>query len=66
MPLQYFYDEEHISEWLNISKTDEGVQEYLDKYVFAVKDHAAYRSLIGGQRLQALAEAAPAAAGRQP
>jgi len=50
MPLQYFYDEEHISEWLNISKTDEGVQEYLDKYVFSVDSFDQYLRLVGGQK----------------
>jgi glutaconate CoA-transferase subunit A len=62
----YERDEEQIKEWVESSKTPEGTRAYLDKYVFAVKDHAAYRSVIGGHRLQALADAAPAAAGRQP
>jgi len=62
----YERDEEQIKEWVESSKTPEATRAYLDKYVFAVRDHAAYRSLIGGPRLQALADAARAAAGRQP
>ena len=61
----YERDEEQIKEWVESSKTPESTHAYLEKYVFAVRDHAAYRSLIGGPRLQALADAAPAAGGRQ-
>ena len=49
MPYQYFFDEEHISEWLNKSKTDEGTKEYLQKYVYNVKDFNEYLELIGGK-----------------
>jgi acyl CoA:acetate/3-ketoacid CoA transferase alpha subunit len=48
MPYRYYYDEDHISEWLSLSKTDEGVQQYLDKYVFSVKDFDEYLELCGG------------------
>ncbi len=50
MPLQYFFDEEHISEWLNLSKNDYGVKKYLDKYVYSVETLDQYLKLIGGQR----------------
>lgn len=50
MPLKYFFDEEHISEWLNLSKDDDGVREYLDKYVYSVESFDKYLRLIGGQR----------------
>lgn len=50
MPYQYFFDEEHIGEWLNLSKTDEGVQQYLDKYVYCVDDFKKYLKLIGGEK----------------
>jgi len=48
MPYQYFFDEEHIGEWLELSKTAEGVKEYFDKYVFGVADFDEYLKLIGG------------------
>jgi acyl CoA:acetate/3-ketoacid CoA transferase alpha subunit len=49
MPDRYYFDEAHIGEWLRLSKTDEGVAEYLDKYVYGVRDFAEYLELIGGQ-----------------
>ena len=48
MPYMYYFDEEHIGEWLKLSKTDEGVKEYLDKYVFGVETFEEYLELIGG------------------
>jgi len=55
MPYMYSFDEEHISLWLQQSKTDTGIQEYLDTYVFGTKDHAEYLEAIGGEkRLQLL------------
>ena len=36
-----------------MSKTDQGAQEYLDKYVYGLKDHSEYLELIGEERLQA-------------
>lgn len=48
MPGMYFYDEEHIGEWLKLSKTDEGVKQYLDKYVFSVEIFEDYLQLVGG------------------
>jgi len=50
MPYLYYFDEEHISEWLRLSKTDDGVREYLDKYVYGVEDFDEYLDLIGGQK----------------
>lgn len=49
MPYQYFFDEYHIGKWLSVSKTDEGIQNYLDKYVFGVDDFKHYLKLIGGK-----------------
>jgi 3-oxoacid CoA-transferase subunit A/glutaconate CoA-transferase subunit A len=48
MPGKYYYDEQHIAEWLNLSRTQEGVTEYLDKYVFGVNSFDAYLRLCGG------------------
>jgi glutaconate CoA-transferase subunit A len=50
MPLEYFFDEEHIGEWLELSKTDEGTKQYMDKYVFGTKDFNDYIKLIGGKK----------------
>lgn len=50
MPYLYFFDEEIIGEWLSMSKTDEGAQEFFEKYVFSVKDFSEYLELIGGKK----------------
>jgi acyl CoA:acetate/3-ketoacid CoA transferase alpha subunit len=48
MPGLYYYDEEHITEWLSLSKTPEGVSGYLDKYVYSVDNFQDYLELCGG------------------
>lgn len=50
MPYLYYFDEEHIREWLHLSTTDEGVQEYMDRYVFGVQDFEEYLERVGGIR----------------
>jgi 3-oxoacid CoA-transferase subunit A/glutaconate CoA-transferase subunit A len=55
MPDLYYSDEQHIAEWLALSRSDEGVRKYLDRYVFGVPDFAAYLEAVGGRaRLQQL------------
>jgi 3-oxoacid CoA-transferase subunit A/glutaconate CoA-transferase subunit A len=49
MPGLYYSDEEHMSHWLSMSKTDEGVSEYMEKYVLSVDNFSDYINLIGGQ-----------------
>ena len=48
MPLRYFYDEEHIGEWLNLSRTPEGAEEYFEKYVHSVNEFEDYLEIVGG------------------
>jgi len=50
MPLLYYFDEHHIANWLDLSKTQEGVGEYFDKYVYGVDTFDEYLKLIGGER----------------
>jgi glutaconate CoA-transferase subunit A len=50
MPYLYYSDEEHMAEWLNLSRTDEGVKSYLEKYVYEVKSFEEYLELVGGVR----------------
>jgi 3-oxoacid CoA-transferase subunit A/glutaconate CoA-transferase subunit A len=50
MPGMYYYDEEHIAEWLNLSKTQEGVDSYLNRFVFNVDSFDEYLKLCGGTK----------------
>jgi len=49
MPLLYYSDEEHMAEWLSLSRTEDGVKRYLDKYIYPVGDFAEYITLVGGE-----------------
>jgi acyl CoA:acetate/3-ketoacid CoA transferase alpha subunit len=48
MPYAYFFDEEHIAEWLAAGETSEGAAGYFDRYVFGVRDFAEYLERVGG------------------
>ncbi len=48
MPGRYYFDEEHIAEWLRLSKSEAGVNEYLEKYVFGVSSFEECLELCGG------------------
>jgi acyl CoA:acetate/3-ketoacid CoA transferase alpha subunit len=56
MPYLYARDEEVLREWIECSKTVEGSQAYLDKYVYAVQNHQEYLDLIGQERLDRMVE----------
>ena len=49
MPGCYYFDEQHIGEWLKYSKTEEGVAHYMDRYVHGVESFQDYLGLIGGE-----------------
>ena len=51
MAYVYGRDEPAIREWVEASRTAEGGQAYLDKYVYNLPDHAAYLDLVGQERL---------------
>jgi len=46
----YDFDKEHITLYAQASKTPQGLQEYLDKYVYNVKDHWEYLEKVGGMK----------------
>ncbi len=50
MPGVYYYDEEHIAEWLRLSESEDGVAEYFDKYVYGVDSFENYLQLCGGKK----------------
>jgi 3-oxoacid CoA-transferase subunit A/glutaconate CoA-transferase subunit A len=49
MPGLYYSDEEHMAEWLTLSRSEEGAQNYFDRYVYGVSDFEEYIELIGGE-----------------
>ncbi|MCM3759903.1 hypothetical protein M3212_03770 [Alkalihalobacillus oceani] len=50
----YSEDYEHIDYFMELSKTAEGFQQYLNEYVFNVKDHWEYLQKIGIENIQRL------------
>jgi 3-oxoacid CoA-transferase subunit A/glutaconate CoA-transferase subunit A len=52
MAYLYGRDEPGIKEWVEMSKTPESTKEYLDKYIYDLKNHDEYLKLIGEKRLQ--------------
>jgi 3-oxoacid CoA-transferase subunit A/glutaconate CoA-transferase subunit A len=48
MPGYYYFDEEHMAEYLRSTLTEEGTKQYFDKYVYGVKDFNEYLELVGG------------------
>jgi len=56
MPGLYYSDEFHMAEWLRLSRSEEGVKEYMDRYVYGVEDFKEYLDLVGGEeRMEYLA-----------
>jgi acyl CoA:acetate/3-ketoacid CoA transferase alpha subunit len=55
----YERDEDGIREWVEASKTEEGTQAYLDKYVHTIPDHQAYVEMIGKEKLRKLQAMVP-------
>ncbi|MCD6216983.1 CoA transferase subunit A [bacterium] len=50
----YWRDEESISDWITAQKNEETTQEYMNKYVYGVKNNDEYLDLIGRDKLQNL------------
>lgn len=55
----YERDEPQIKEWVEVSKTEEGAQAYLDKYIHSVNNHQEYLEMIGKDRLDQLQAMVP-------
>jgi glutaconate CoA-transferase, subunit A len=55
MPYEYFSDEEHLRQWLEVECEPAEHSRFLDKHIFGVSDFAEYLQLCGGlPRLQKL------------
>jgi glutaconate CoA-transferase subunit A len=55
MPYEYFSDEDHLRHWLRVEKDPAAFREFLDEYLYGVKDFNGYLNRCGGlPRLQEL------------
>lgn len=55
MAYEYFSDEEHLREWMKLDGDPEKLDEFLNRYIYGVKDFNGYLEAIGGiARLQEL------------
>jgi glutaconate CoA-transferase subunit A len=55
MPYEYFSDEDHIRQWLEVERDPQAFEAFLQKYLFGAGDFAEYLHLCGGlPRLQQL------------
>lgn len=48
MPNCYYSDEEHMAEYLSVTRSIEGTRKYFEKYVFSVDEYSRYLKLVGG------------------
>lgn len=48
MPYEYFSDEEHLRDWLEAEKTEEGLLDFLNKYIHGTSNFYEYLQLCGG------------------
>jgi hypothetical protein len=55
----YERDEDQIKAWVEASKTPETTQEYLQKFIYDLKDHQEYLDFVGKERLQELTDMVP-------
>lgn len=55
MPYEYYSDEEHLRQWLEVERDPAEYQKFIDKYILSVGDFNEYLQLCGGlPRLQKL------------
>jgi glutaconate CoA-transferase, subunit A len=55
MPYEYFSDEDHLRQWLDVERDLAAYKSFIDKYILGVGDFADYLQLCGGlPRLQRL------------
>jgi len=54
MPHEYYFDEEHIRNYLKAGADEAALKDYLDKWVYSVKDFDEYLDLVGTKKLNEL------------
>lgn len=58
MCYKYARDEYQIKEWVQASKDQRTTRDYMEKYIYSVKDHQGYLDLVGRKKLEALTRGA--------
>lgn len=48
MPGEYFSDEEHLKRWLEAEKDEQRFEQFLDRYIYGVRDFQGYLECCGG------------------
>ncbi|MEW6441697.1 MAG: CoA-transferase [bacterium] len=48
MPYEYFSDEEHLQQWLEVEQDPEALEAFLNKYIYSVERFDQYLELCGG------------------
>ncbi|MHB8779943.1 MAG: CoA transferase subunit A [Candidatus Geothermincolia bacterium] len=48
MAYEYYSDEEHLKQWLQVEKDEEELKAFLDRYIFGTEDFTEYLELCGG------------------
>jgi acyl CoA:acetate/3-ketoacid CoA transferase alpha subunit len=54
MPFYYWRDEEHLSWYVQASKSEETTQEYLEKWIWGCKSHDDYLDRVGREKLKSI------------
>jgi hypothetical protein len=49
MPYEYFFDDDHLAEWLDAEKDEASLGAFLQKYIYGTRDFAGYLALKGGE-----------------
>ena len=49
MPGGYFSDERHLKEWLDAEEDEAKLKEFLDRYIYSIKDFSEYLEKCGGK-----------------
>jgi glutaconate CoA-transferase, subunit A len=48
MPGEYFSDEEHLRQWLQVERDEDELRRFLDRHIYGVSDFSEYLELCGG------------------
>ena len=54
MPFYYWRDEEHLSQYVEASKSEETTQNYLEKWIWGCGSHEEYLDLVGKEKLDSI------------